>query len=49
MCFLKVAKKQGNIFENGKLMFVYQAFQAFKIWHGLEPEINNELLDLLNE
>ena len=47
--FLKVAKKQGNIFENGKLMFVYQAFQAFKIWHGLEPEINNELLDLLNE
>ncbi len=46
--FLKEAKKLGNKTENGKLMFVYQAFEAFKIWHGIEPQINNEVLEILN-
>ena len=46
--FLKVAKKLGNKTENGKLMFVFQAFEAFKLWHGIEPEINNEVLEILN-
>ena len=46
--FLKVGKKLGNITENGKLMFIYQAIAAFKIWHGIKPEINNETIELLN-
>ena len=46
--FLKVGKKLGNKTENGKLMFVYQASEAFKLWHGLEPQVNNETFELLN-
>ena len=45
--FLKEAKKLGNKTENGKLMFVYQAHEAFKLWHGIEPSINNETLEIL--
>ena len=46
--FLKEGKKLGNRTENGKLMFVYQAFEAFKLWHGIEPKINSEILEILN-
>ena len=46
--FLNTAKKLGNKHENGKLMFVYQAFLAFKLWHGIEPKINNETMRLLD-
>jgi len=46
--FLKKAKKLGNKCENGKLMFIYQAFSAFKLWHGIEPSINNETIRLLD-
>ena len=46
--FLKEGKKLGNQTENGKFMFIYQAFEAFKLWHEVEPSINNEVLDLLN-
>ena len=45
--FLKEGKKLGNRSENGKLMFVYQALEAFKLWHGLEPKINDKTLKLL--
>ena len=45
--FLKEGKKLGNKTENGKLMFVYQAFEAFKLWHGIEPTINKEVLEIL--
>ena len=44
--FLKEGKKLGNQIENGKLMFIYQAQEAFKIWHGLVPEINHKTLKL---
>ena len=44
--FLKEGKKLGNQIENGKLMFIYQAQEAFKIWHGIEPQINNKTLKL---
>ena len=47
--FLNVGKKSGNKFENGKLMFVYQAFSAFKLWHGIEPTINEETMKLLEQ
>ena len=46
--FLKTAKKLGNKFENGKLMFISQALLSFKIWHNLEPVINEETIKLLD-
>ena len=46
--FLKEGKKLGNKTENGKLMFIYQALEAFKLWHGIEPEINSNILEILN-
>ena len=45
--FLKEGKKLGNQTENGKLMFVYQALEAFKLWHGIEPILNHKILNLL--
>ncbi len=45
--FLKEGRKLGNKVENGKLMFLYQAFEAFKLWHGVEPQINQNILKLL--
>ena len=46
--FLMMGKKMGNKIENGKLMFIYQASIAFKVWHGVEPEINDEVIRLLD-
>ena len=46
--FLNTGKKLGNKYENGKLMFIYQALSAFKLWHGIEPEVNSETLKLLD-
>ena len=43
--FLLKAKQFGNQIENGKMMFIYQAQLAFKIWHHLLPKVNNKLLD----
>ena len=47
--FLKTGKNLGNITVNGKLMFVYQAFLAFQIWHQIKPEINEEVSKLLDK
>ena len=46
--FLKVGKKLGNRTENGKMMFIYQAQSAFKIWHGIQPKINTEVIKILD-
>jgi len=46
--FLRTGKELGNKTENGKLMFIYQAFTAFKVWHKVEPEIDNEVIKLLD-
>ena len=46
--FLNLGKKLGNECENGKLMFIYQAFSAFKLWHGVEPTISNETIKILD-
>ncbi len=46
--FLRLGKELGHQVENGKLMFVYQALEAFKLWHGIEPKINKDILELLN-
>ena len=45
--FLEKAKKIGKKIENGKNMFIYQALKAFEIWHGIRPEINTEVTDLI--
>ena len=45
--FLKVGKDLGNKTENGGAMFIYQASEAFKLWHGIEPEVNIETFKLL--
>ena len=42
--FLKTGKSLGCSTENGKLMFVYQAFASFKVWHGINPKINTEII-----
>ena len=46
--FLETGKKLGNEIANGKLMFVYQAFLAFNLWHGVQPKINNDVIKLLD-
>ncbi len=46
--FLSKAKQFGNQIENGKMMFVYQAHQAFTIWHKIMPEIDDETIKLLD-
>jgi shikimate dehydrogenase len=33
---------------NGKLMFIYQALSSFKIWHKLEPDVNDNVSKLLD-
>ncbi len=43
--FLSKAKEFGNQIENGKMMFIYQAQLAFKIWHNILPKVENKLLD----
>ena len=46
--FLKKAKKIGNRIENGKMMFIYQAHQAFTLWHKIMPKIDDETINLLD-
>ena len=46
--FLKTGKELGYMTENGKTMFVYQALEAFKLWHKIEPKVDKETLKLLD-
>ena len=46
--FLSKAKQFGNETENGKMMFIYQAHQAFTIWHKIMPKIDDETIKLLD-
>ena len=46
--FLSIAKQSGNQIENGKMMFIYQAHQAFTIWHKVMPKIDEETIKLLD-
>jgi len=45
--FLKMGQSLGNITENGKMMVIYQAHQAFTVWHKLMPEINDEVIKIV--
>ena len=46
--FLKKAKQFGNKIENGKMMFIYQAHQAFTLWHKIMPKIDEETIKILD-
>ena len=45
--FLLNAKKFDHIVENGLMMFVHQARLAFKIWHGVEPSVDDNIIKTL--
>ena len=49
--FLKLGKNLGNRTENGRMMFIYQAHQAFlsfNIWHKIEPKIDKQIIKLID-
>ena len=46
--FLKTGKSLGCQVSNGKMMFIYQAFEAFKLWHEVKPKIDDELKNFLD-
>ena len=47
--FLKIGKELGNKTLNGKLMFIYQALSAFNIWHGQKPQVDENVIKLLDK
>ena len=46
--FLRKARLRGNKTINGKMMFLNQAKYAFNIWTNIVPEIDDELIKLLD-
>ena len=46
--FLLKAQEFGHQTVNGKMMFIYQAHQAFTIWHKIMPKIDEEIISLLD-
>ncbi len=46
--FLRTGKSLGCKVSNGKMMFIYQALEAFKLWHKVQPEINEDLKNFLD-
>ena len=46
--FLRTGKSLGCQVCNGKMMFIYQAYEAFKLWHKVKPEINEDLKKFLD-
>ena len=46
--FLLEAEKKGNQTENGKMMFIYQAHQAFTIWHKILPDLDDKTIKLFD-
>ena len=47
--FLKNGKKFGNKTCNGKIMFIYQAYYAFALWHNIFPKISDDVIKLLDD
>ena len=46
--FLRTGKSLGCKVSNGKMMFIYQALESFKLWHKVQPEINEDLTNFLD-
>tara|TARA_B110000438_G_C15742416_1_gene619093 strand:+ start:422 stop:1216 length:795 start_codon:yes stop_codon:yes gene_type:complete len=46
--FILKAKQFKNQTENGKMMFIYQAHQAFTLWHKIVANIDDKTINLLN-
>ena len=44
---LKEAEINNLNYQNGLAMLVHQAAESFRIWHGVYPEITNELFEIL--
>ena len=44
---LKYLKQEGRRVFNGLDMFIYQGQKSFYLWNKINPEINDELIDLL--
>ena len=49
LIFLLDARKLGNLTENGKMMFIYQAHQAFSVWHKIFPVIDDEVIRIVEK
>ncbi len=45
--FSEAGNKSGNTIKNGLNMFLFQAQQAFSIWHKIEPKIDQEVIKFL--
>ncbi len=45
--FLKNGKILGNKTENGKMMFIFQAYEAFNIWHKFKPKIDKKTIGIV--
>ena len=45
--FSEAGNIEGNVFENGLSMFLFQAQKAFNIWHKIEPKIDQEVIKFL--
>lgn len=45
--FLKEANLKNHKTINGAMMFIYQAHQAFTIWHNLMPKIDEKTINLI--
>tara|TARA_B100000029_G_scaffold41510_1_gene38620 strand:+ start:132 stop:968 length:837 start_codon:yes stop_codon:yes gene_type:complete len=46
--FLRDARLRGNKTMNGQMMFLEQAKESFRIWTDVTPEIDDEVIKLLN-
>ena len=44
----KFLKEEGKKVFNGLDMFIYQGQKSFYLWNKINPEIDNELIELLN-
>ena len=47
--FLKEARLRGNIVINGQKMFLNQAMLAFNLWTNIKPEIDNNIIRILDK
>lgn len=46
--FLKKAFRKGFSIQNGLMMLIYQAAEAFKVWHKIVPQIDKNLIEFLD-